>query len=179
VSGSLISASTLGATAIGGDATGAKIFARGNLTPTSTALGLAIKSITVDGSVVNSRFLAGADRTGTVTNPDVQIGAVLTKRDWIVSDLTAGVRPTDTFFGNDDDELAPGGSDAIVSKIASITINGQALGTPDGIDHFGFVAEQIGSFEIGTTTFPLTTGPSDDLTGLPVGATGDLRVREV
>jgi hypothetical protein len=67
----------------------------------------------------------------------------------------------------------------IVSKIASILIRGQALGTVGGADHFDFVAEQIGSFTIGGTSVKLTSGSSNDTAGVPIGATIDLRVREV
>jgi hypothetical protein len=101
-------------------------------------------------------------------------------RDWIGSDLVAGVRPIDANFGNND-ELIPGGN-ATVAKIASIVIHGQVLGTPaatNGLDHFGFVAQQVGSFRVGNTSFDLTPGAGDDLAGLVVGATADVRVREV
>jgi hypothetical protein len=43
----------------------------------------------------------------------------------------------------------------------------------------GFVAQQIGSFKIGTTAFSLTAGAGNDLDGLLAGLTVDLRVREV
>lgn len=126
------------------------------------------------GSVRASDIFAGYDRDGATVNPDVQIGAVAVTHDWIASDLVAGAKPTDGFFGNGDDVPISGGN-AIVSRIASILINGQALGTIAPGDHFGFVAEAIGSFAIGTTVFPFT-----NTTGqvFAVGATGDLRVRE-
>jgi hypothetical protein len=71
-----------------------------------------------------------------------------------------------------------------VSKIASILIKNAAFGTPrvnqgTGIDSFGFLAQQIGSLKIGTTSFALTPGAANDLAGLFVGATSDLRAREV
>ena len=40
------------------------------------------------------------------------------------------------------------------------------------------LAEQIGSFAIGSTSFKLTSGPSNDVARMPVGATFDVRVRE-
>ncbi|MEA3209164.1 MAG: hypothetical protein QOE70_2221 [Chthoniobacter sp.] len=174
-SGSLIAGATLGATAIGGDVNGGRIFVRGNLAPGSDALALAIKTLTVGGNVFNADLFAGYDRNGDPANGDVQIGAVKVGRDWIDSDLVAGVKTgADGFFGNGDEPI-PG---PLISRIASIVISGQALGSIAPGDHFGFVAEEIGSFAIGATKFPLTAGPGSDSPGLPVGATGDLRVRE-
>ncbi len=72
----------------------------------------------------------------------------------------------------------------ILSKIASITIKGHVFGTPASVsatDHFGFVAEQIGSLTIGTTptafSIVLAAGPHND--NLAVGETSDLNVHEV
>ena len=100
--------------------------------------------------------------------------------DWIASDLVAGVRPIDSYFGNGD-EIIPGGN-GVVSKIASIVIQGQVLGTPASInrtDHFGFVAQELGAFSIAGTTIKVTNGASNDLAGLPLGATADVHLREV
>ena len=115
--------------------------------------------------MTRTNILAGADRTGVPTNPDAQIGVVAVVRDWIASNLIAG------------GSALPAGS-AIVSQIASISIAGQALGTVAPGDRFDFTAQRIGSFKIGTTIFPLTPGASNDVAGLAVGATGDLRVGE-
>ena len=48
----------------------------------------------------------------------------------------------------------------IISKIASIVIKGSALGTEGGADHFGFLAEQIGSFKADGGKLTLTGGTS-------------------
>ena len=59
-------------------------------------------------------------------------------------------------------------------------VGGSALGSLFlGGDHSGFVAQQIGSLKIGGATIPLTAGPGNDLAGLLIGLTADLRVREV
>jgi hypothetical protein len=176
MSGSIISAGTLGASTIAGDLTG-RIVAKGNLLPKNNALALAIKDLMVTGSVRNADILAGYDRSGALVNANAQIGDVVVNHDWIASDLVAGVRTgPDGFFGNGD-EVVPGGN-SIISKIASILIKGQVLGTVGGADHFGFVAQQIGSFTIGSDSFNLVPGPSNDSAGIPIGATFDLRVRE-
>jgi len=108
--------------------------------------------------------------------------------DWIASSLVAGVQddgdaPFDAFFGDGDDVKIGDPNDApgIVSKIASVLIKGFAAGSATPGDHFGFVAQQIGSFKIGATAFPLQSGSANDLPpdDLPIGITGDLRLREV
>jgi hypothetical protein len=161
-SGSLIAGLALGATKIGGDLDGGRIFARGNLLPTSDTLALALGAMTVDGSVRGAKILAGVDRDGAAANPDAQIAAVAIGRYWIASDLIAG---------------AVGGA-SIVSKIASIRVAGTALGTVGGADSFTFAAGQIGSFKIGATTVPLAPGPSNDITPWSLGPTFDLTLRE-
>ena len=68
----------------------------------------------------------------------------------------------------------------VFSKITSIVIGGQAFGTASSGDHFGFVAENIGSFKVktGVTTFPLVVGNgNDDL--LLSFLTNDIRVNEI
>ncbi len=164
------------------------ITARGQAVPTATA-DVAIKSLTVSGRVEHADILAGYFPGGApfAGNADAQIGAVVVG-DWIASNLVAGVQDDgdpmrDAFFGDGNDQKITGGTNnpAIVSKIASITIKGTARGTLGTGDHFGFVAQQIGSFEIGATAFPLVPGAAStlDITGYPVGITGDLRIREV
>jgi hypothetical protein len=49
-------------------------------------------------------------------------------------------------------------------------------------DHFGFVAESIGSLKIGDTTIPLLAGRSNDDLLLAAdidGLFGDVRLREI
>jgi len=126
-------------------------------------------------------ILAGYDADLNPQNADAQIGAVKVGGDWVASSLAAGATDGGDGFGNATDAVIAGGNDspAIQSRIASIQIGGQALGTPDAVnntDHFGFVAQQIGSFKVGGTVFPLLALANDDLA---VGATGDLRLREV
>ena len=158
--------------------------------PTSIATSdLAIKSLTVGGRVESADILAGYNSSGTPSgvNADAQIGAVVVG-DWIASNLVAGVQDDanpafNAFFGDGNDVKITDPNDAanIVSKIASILIKGTARGTIGGSDHFGFVAQQIGSFKIGTAAFPLIPGAAStlDIAGYPVGITGDLRLREV
>ncbi len=167
---------------IGNSANPVLITARGQAVQGTTS-DVAIKSLTVTGRVEFADILAGYDFNLLAVNADAQTGAVVAG-DWIASNLIAGVQDDATaarndFFGEGDDQKIAGGSATIASKIASITIKGTARGTVGGTDHFGFVAQEIGSFKVGGAAFPLTPRTANDLNGLLVGATGDLRVREV
>ncbi len=167
---------------IGNSANPVLITARGQAVQGATS-DVAIKSLTVGGRVEFADILAGYNSSSVAVNADAQIGTV-SVGDWIASNLVAGVQDDATaarnvFFGDGNDQAVAGGSAKIVSKISSITIKGAAYGTLGAGDHFGFVAQQIGSFKIGTTAFPLTPAAANDLSGLLVGSTGDLRVREV
>jgi hypothetical protein len=155
------------------------ITARGTLAPASSAQALAIGSIKIGGSGEHAEILAGYDRAGPPVNADAGIGRVLVGRNWIASNLIAGATAgIDGLFGTDND--APISRDSsLVARIASILIKGTAMGTADGSDHFGFVAEEIGAFKTGTAKLTLTRGPNNDLTAQPVGSTGDLTIREV
>jgi hypothetical protein len=188
--GAIRSDGKIGAIKIGGDlaaraategsgASEALISALGTLAPASGGKALAIRSVSIGGSVDHAQILAGYDRTGAAVNADVQIGAVSVKRDWIASSLVAGATAgTDGFFGSDGGERIAGTS-PIIAKIASILIKGAVRGTEAGGDHFGFVAEQVGSFKLGGAKLPLTRGAGNDLAGLPAGTSGDVLVREV
>ena len=146
---------------------------------TTAAGALAIRSLTVGGRVEFARILAGYNIELSGMNGNAQIGPVVVGRDWVASSIAAGVLPVNGMFADADDSPLFTTDDGIVSRIARITIRGAALGTLAGGDHFGFVAQQIGSLSVGGTAFPLKVGAGSDLTGLAVGVTGDLRVREV
>jgi hypothetical protein len=169
---------------IGNTTTSVLITARGQSTPGLTT-DVAIKSLTVGGRAERADILAGyntADIPAGV-NADAQIGAV-TIGNWIASNLVAGVQDDDDparddFFGEGDDQAIAGGSPNIISRISRILITGTVLGTIGVADSFGFVAQHIGSFKIGATSFPLSTGIANDLTALLVGPIGDVSVREV
>ena len=123
-------------------------------------------------------------------NADAQIGPVIVGGDWIASSMAAGATAgADGFFGNNDDTKMSGvgvkDMPTVSSKITSIVIGGQVLGSAAGGDHYGFVAENIGSFKLkgGTTTYTLTAGNSNDnilldiLFGGLLG--GDTRLNEI
>ncbi len=141
--------------------------------------GKAIRSLHIKGSVENAAILAGYDHAGVAINADASIGRVRVSGDWVSSNLVAGVKAgADGRFGTLDDALVSRET-STVAKIASIRIKGIVQGTVAAGDHFGFLAEHIGSFHAKGTRLPLASGPANDLNGLPVGSAGDFIVREI
>jgi hypothetical protein len=169
------------------------ISARGSATPTATT-DVAIGSLRVLGRIELGNILAGFDAGGIARNADAQIGTVNIGGDWIGSNIVAGAvnLGTDNLpgglgsnadnvnFGNINDVKMSGmvKDDSLVSsRIASLTIGGQVMGTIGPFDHFGIVAENVGAVRIGGTLLGLAVGKSND--DFLVGITGNLRVNEV
>jgi hypothetical protein len=100
----------------------------------------------------------------------------------VASSLAAGVAAgPDGWFGTADD-ARPAGPDVtdrpdLVSRVGAVFIGGQAVGTVQAEDHFGFAAEHVGIVRVGTAAVPLKAGAHNDLALL--GPTSDLTVREV
>lgn len=170
---------------------GVRISAEGDTAVTKTAKTAgAIASINITGSVRNALILGGYSVGGSATNPDATIGPVTVGQNWIASQLIVGVTnlgvnhapgggDDNINFGNADDAKITSVNDAaaLISKIASVTIKGYALGTVGGSDSFGIVAEQIGVVKVGLRPYALAAGT--DLVGLSLGATVDFLVHEV
>lgn len=161
---SLQAGDQLGAVSVKGNLFGALILARGQVTQ-GAATDVAIKSLTVSGSVLFSKIIAGFDvLMSAVTNGDAQIGAVTVSGDWLGSDLAAGaIQGAGGDFGDGNDTVAAG-SAGIISRIASVTIKGGLHGTHSGIsnsDTFGFVAQEIGAFSVGGQKLKLTPKVTD------------------
>ncbi len=179
VNGKIRSGGAIGTLAIGGDLRGsgaltAVISAAGDPVPATARAALAIGKISISGSVENARILAGYDRVGSAVNVHAGIGSVVVGRDWIASDLAAGIEAgADERFGTDDDALLPQAT-SLSAKIASVLIKGTVTGTPAEGDGFGFVAREIGAFKIGSVKFPLQAGPGND----SVAIGNDVRLRE-
>ncbi len=142
---------------------------------------LAIGKISIGGRVEWAHILAGFDTALAPRNADAQIGTVAVGADWIASSIVAGVRnlgfdgvtggtgtnANNVSFGNFLDQKIPeaGELTGVNSRIASIVISGQVMGTPftfRSSDSFAFVAEQIGALKVGARTFTLQAGAGDD-----------------
>ena len=135
-----------------------------------------LKSLLVGGSVRDSQIIADANDGSYFRG--VQIGTVSVGGDWSASDLVAGMRSNDGYFGNGNDTVIPKVSSEyypeIVSKIASIAIKGQVVGSLATGDHFGIIAEKIGKIIVGKKALPLTTSADS----LALGATDDFWMRD-
>jgi hypothetical protein len=159
-----------------GDSTSPIILsARGEAAPTATR-DLAIKSVSIAGSVGHAFILGGADVNLNAVNGNAQLGAITVGRDWLAGSISAGVSAGGDGFGNANDALIVGASAAIVARIASIQIGGIVAGTAPAGDHFGFVAEHIGSFKSFGFTAPLNAA-KDVIELSPT--TADVTIREV
>jgi hypothetical protein len=188
LSGTIAAGGQIGAIRVGRDVLGIPgssvpiISALGDINPTATSH-VAIASLTVGGRVESALIQAGVDLTGSSgRNADAQIGAVTVGGDWIASSIAAGAtQGTDLYFGDGDDTKFSGfgvnDNSQILSKIVSVTIGGQVLGTGTIGDHFGIVAETVGSVTVGGTRLLLSPGPHND--NLAVGITGDFTVHEI
>jgi hypothetical protein len=170
---------SLGNLVVGGSLIDSTVSAPGTLLPKNTSKAQAFGIIGVQGDVVRSQILAGYDQDGMPVNGDAGLGKIVIKGNLEASSIVAGATAgADGFFGNADDALIPGGNE-IVARIASITIKGAVLGSAAAADHFGIVAEELGNLKIAGEPQPLTEGPRNDLDGIALGTTDDVRAREV
>lgn len=189
-------ANNIGSLAIKGDIIGnaethVLITARGIASvPFNATKDVAFGSITVGGSVRYTEILAGYDTSddleAAAVNPNAQIGSVTVKSDWIASDLVAGAAYNENFGDGTDTKNAGVENPDIIASIAKITIGGTVVGTAEvADDHFGFIAEQIVRFQIGSGKaglYSLNAGPSNDNDPVSgrynVGGTDDTRIFE-
>lgn len=150
------------------------IVARGAAVPGATA-DVAIGSVTIGGRVERSLIGAGYSPDFLGLNADAQIGKVSVGGDWIASSILAGINPGgDGKIGTADDIELLGGQDfgggpvkdsnALTSKLGSIVIKGGVFGTP-GVttDSFGFAAQEVVSFKLGSIVIPLKLGVANDV----------------
>ena len=176
--GGVFVSGALGPVTVGGEIVGTAAnpvtIAAGGDVPFGGSSDIGITSLSVKGGVTQARILAGYDEGVTARNADAVIGKVTVGGDWIASSIAAGVAANgEGGFGTADDTLISGGGTtndaALTSRIGSIAIKGQLLGTVAGGDAFGFVAEQIGSVKVGAFSEPLAA----TVDAQPLGATGD------
>ncbi len=172
------SASTIGSFTVKGGILGdaahrVEITADGFARPTAKNV-VALKTLTITGNLEHARIAVGGR-----FHPDAQIGAVTVGGNWLGSDLVAGALAGagDRFGDANDTRLdtrSSSVSDVLAAKIASVTIKGLVLATPNASDRYGIVAEEIGAFKLGAYKAPLRPGATlDDFTF------GDLRLREL
>jgi hypothetical protein len=80
-------------------------------------------------------------------------------------------------FGINDSLQTASDDAALIARIASIAIKGIVTGTAIAPDHFGFVAQQIGSFKALGFAPKLTTSTDTPIELSP--ATADVTLREI
>ncbi len=166
-----IGAISIGGDLIGGGGTAATIEAFAQDDGPAKGLDLALKSLTVKGSVEKVNVILGRNN-----NADASIGAISVGRTWLASSVLAGVEAgVDTFIGTADDrKVSQGGPTDLArfSTIASIVIKGQAFGSTAAGDTFGIVAEQIVKVQIGKVKFALNPGERDAADVFALAPTG-------
>ncbi|MEQ1862432.1 MAG: hypothetical protein ABMA13_21145 [Chthoniobacteraceae bacterium] len=159
---------TIGSISVKGSITGAVsssviIQAMGQIAAPTKGVDLALKSLTVGGSVERLSVSVG---NGASKNADASIGSINIGGDWIASGVQAGtLAGTDARTGTADDAKVAGGRDNpdLFSSIGSFTVKGQALGTTTSTgDMFGIVAERIGKAKVGGRTFAFTNGATPE-----------------
>jgi hypothetical protein len=185
-SGSINAFGVIGPIVIKGDVIGtggndAEIQAIGQVPP-SSAPGVALASIHIGGRVQYADIRAGWDESTFGLNADAQIGSVTVDGDWIASSISAGVTPgADGYFTTADDATLSGPNVTdlanVSSRIASVTIGGQALGTMLLGDRFGIEAQIIGVVKVGATT--IMTHVAGHRAVVVVGITSDVDVKEI
>lgn len=164
--GRISASDTLGSVTIGGSTIGTPespvtISAIGNAVKPTTGFDVAIRSVLIKGSAVNTNILAGI-AGDTPLNADASIGSVAVKKDWVASSIAAGVEDTGAIGYGAGDVLQNVDDTALVARIASITINGAFLPGLNPLMSYGFAAEEITKGKIGGARLPLDPGPSND-----------------
>jgi hypothetical protein len=132
---------------------------------------LALGSLTVGGDFMNASLL-----TGTTIHSGSQVGSIYIGGDFIASRIALSTTPgQDGTRGTADDGSLDTDSQ-VLSRIASLTIKGQALGTIGGKDSYRITASEFGKVKIGGNTIALTdTSPGAH--NKFIGPTGDLAIR--
>lgn len=154
---------------LGGSGPTVTISAGGSATPTTTK-DVAIGKLTIKGNVTDAQILAGYNANGNPVNADAQIGSVSVGGDWIRSSIAAGALRGSIGFGDGGDSKITGGKDVpgLFSKIASLTIAGQAVGdSAPFVHHYGIVAEYVAKLKIGGASLALRPGNSNDVFDIP------------
>jgi uncharacterized repeat protein (TIGR01451 family) len=153
------------------------IVARGQSSKPATGFDTAIAGLTVKGDVRSALILAGFNANQNPTNADASIGAVVVSGSWKASSLVAGARDTGAPGFGVGDTLQVTDDTSLIAHIASITIKGEAVGSIDSSDNFGFVSQQIDKVKVQGRNIPLTAGSSNDNVLLPF--TDDVHILEV
>jgi hypothetical protein len=151
----------------------------GKTNPTTAAESIAVGSLTIPCSATHANILfgeGGIGSFGTIAKGDVGAGKIRIGGDFAASSITAGFTAgADGFYGNADDMPGSVMNAAFNAAIASIVIKGRATGTASDGDHYGIVAESLGTVTIAGRKLALDPDSRDNVLA---GIYGDFRVRE-
>jgi hypothetical protein len=162
-----ISSVNVGGSILGTPETRVLITGKSGSGGTQAKTDIAIGNVRVGGSVYYTDILAGYDwrsqdlvssTSSGALNVDAQFGVLNVRGDWMGSNLAVGAKAGDDgFLGTQDDSrIVPGGSGPpINATLKAVIIGGQVLATPDPDDRYGFVAEEIKSFRVGSIKYAL------------------------
>jgi hypothetical protein len=133
-------------------------------TPSTITARNKLDVLIVNGNVENARILVGYDKDEQPVNPDARVGRVLVKGDWLASSLVAGIADsTNDGFGRNDTVISGDTTPSVLSRIASVVIKGNAIGSAAAGDHFGISAQQIRKLSIAGESIGLSTDTADDI----------------
>lgn len=139
---------------------------------------MAIQNVSVAGTVDYALIKGGYDTTGAAMDGDAQIGAVKVGGDLVATSIVSGIRSTDPSFGLGDSVITTNNQTNILSKIASITVGGQIIGTIAAGDSFGIEAQAIGSIKTGGVSLALQPGAGNDDIFISQVTTHDVHIHE-
>ena len=145
--------------------------------PENSADANAIGTIKIGGDVRNADIITGFDGAGP-SRGDANIKSITVGGSVLATNIVAAINPgADEIWGTGDDSLfSPRGS-GLIPTIGSITIKGQLLGTPGGVDGFVITAGLLKSIKIGSVGIPLDSKNIDRISSY--GAGRDITIFEV
>jgi autotransporter-associated beta strand protein len=156
---------TVGGSIVGAPSYPVEISAFGQVLAPTKGLDVAIKSLSVRGSVEELKVVAGHDG-----NADASVGSIIVDGNWLAGSVRAGVTAgADQHLGTTDDSKHAGGDvrdhHLIAAQIGRFTVKGQAFGSLGMTgDMFGAVAERILKAQVGSRVFAFkpdtASGPS-------------------
>jgi hypothetical protein len=145
--------------------------------PKSSSDANAIGTLTIGGDVRNAEIVTGFDGEGPARG-DANIGKITIGGSVQATNIVAAVsKGGDGVWGTADDALFFPRDSSLIPTIGSITIAGQLLGSPGGVDGFVITAGLLKSIQVAGLALPLDPDVIDTIAGY--GAGQDLTIREV
>jgi hypothetical protein len=139
-----------------------KLISDDPLDPAILRVGKNIEKVVITGDVKNALILSGYNRKLEPRDPDASIGKIVVNGDWTASSVVAGVAdPADNGFGIGDALIVGDTTPNLLATIASVVINGSAMGSATLSDHSAITAQKIAAVRIDGQKSPLTKALDD------------------